>query len=630
MKIGVAGVGYVGGAVGTFFIDKGEEVFLYDKYKNGMQNIDVLLDCDIVFLCLPTLVYENGTYDLEPLYDVSHFLCEAEYEGLVVIKSTVMPGTCRELSNTFNLRVVHNPEFLTARRALADFYNPTQIVIGGWSQDSKQLAALYRKHFFGTGSAVTTDITLEEAEMMKVACNAFYAVKVQFFNELFAICKKEHAKYENVKDMMLANGWINPMHTDVPGQDGKLSYGGACVIPNTNILSANSITKASDLKSGDTIYDGYNYVKVTKVGMRKVDSVVSITSRGRNICGSKDHIHMVYDKDNKRLKEKLLSDIKNDDWVYLPKPHFAGHNKVYLGEKPRLKGVKFWKESQKITNDIARLFGLYVAEGYSNIYSYQTKNRVKKDYTVCWTFGPNEEYLADEIIRILDSIGIKAKKKFKISPNATFGESRTWQVRKRSLWLYTLITNAGLGNNAHNKNVKFYSNDLAKSFISGWLDGDGSFYLKTNTISGFSRSKELISKIDLMLLSLGIEGSIQKDGQEINISKRNDVKEILSWSNHPKFNVSPKYKTKYIWSSPNSRKYKDGWITKVKYINEINESQDVISIETESGYYITNNMLTHNCFPKDTKALLSLMKEKDSIHGILEACVNERDSMRDD
>ena len=35
---------------------------------------------------------------------------------------------------------------------------------------------------------------------------------------------------------MLKNGWINKMHTDVPGTDGKLGYGGACFPKDTQAL----------------------------------------------------------------------------------------------------------------------------------------------------------------------------------------------------------------------------------------------------------------------------------------------------------------------------------------------------------------------------------------------------------
>jgi UDP-glucose 6-dehydrogenase len=80
---------------------------------------------------------------------------------------------------------------------------------------------------------------------MKIFCNSFYAVKIQFFNELYLVCQKNGANYKKVVDMMLKNGWINPMHTDVPGPDGQLSYGGLCFPKDTNAL--NEFMKRNDI-----------------------------------------------------------------------------------------------------------------------------------------------------------------------------------------------------------------------------------------------------------------------------------------------------------------------------------------------------------------------------------------------
>ena len=71
---------------------------------------------------------------------------------------------------------------------------------------------------------------------MKLFCNNFYAIKVQFFNELYLLCQKINCDFETVKNLMLKNNWINPMHTIVPGTDGKLGYGGACFPKDTLAL----------------------------------------------------------------------------------------------------------------------------------------------------------------------------------------------------------------------------------------------------------------------------------------------------------------------------------------------------------------------------------------------------------
>jgi len=78
----------------------------------------------------------------------------------------------------------------------------------------------------------------DESESMKIFCNTFYAVKIQFFTELYILCKKLGFSFETIKKLMLKNDWINPMHTNVPGSDGMVSYGGYCFPKDTNALLA--------------------------------------------------------------------------------------------------------------------------------------------------------------------------------------------------------------------------------------------------------------------------------------------------------------------------------------------------------------------------------------------------------
>ena len=59
-----------------------------------------------------------------------------------------------------------------------------------------------------------------------------------FFNELYLLCQKLGISYNNVSSTMLKNGWINPMHTIVPGTDGKLGFGGMCFPKDTAALLA--------------------------------------------------------------------------------------------------------------------------------------------------------------------------------------------------------------------------------------------------------------------------------------------------------------------------------------------------------------------------------------------------------
>lgn len=234
VKIGVVGVGCVGEAIYRSLCEKIDTVAAYDKYK-GIGTIEDILTTDIALLCLPT-PYSNelGAYDLNPIQDVCKQLSDNNYQGLVVVKSTVEPTTCEKLASMYNLAICHNPEFLSAKTAYEDFHHQTHIVLG-YTNDSKSLVPLidfYTEHY----PAKITILKSKESEAMKIFCNTFYAIKIQAFNELYLLCKHFNMDYDSVKTAMLGNGWIHPMHTTVPGHDGQLSYGGMCFPKDTNAL----------------------------------------------------------------------------------------------------------------------------------------------------------------------------------------------------------------------------------------------------------------------------------------------------------------------------------------------------------------------------------------------------------
>ena len=233
--ISVIGLGFVGGSMVKSFKIKGFNVKGYDKFKES-DSFEECLNSEIMFLALPTIFNsETNTYDKEPMHETCEKLVENNYNGLVVIKSTVEPETTKIFSEKYNLKFIHNPEFLTAATAFEDFHNQKHIVLGkGPNVDNiDNLIDFYKK---GYPDAEFSICTSTESESMKSFVNCFYAAKVQFFNELYLLCNSMGCNYNVIRDLMLKNKWINPMHTDVPGPDGKLSYGGYCFPKDTNAL----------------------------------------------------------------------------------------------------------------------------------------------------------------------------------------------------------------------------------------------------------------------------------------------------------------------------------------------------------------------------------------------------------
>ena len=248
-NIGVIGLGVVGSAILNILKDKDIHIIGYDKYKDGgIGCIDDCISTDILFLCLPTpYCSDRNDYNLDPINDVLFNLSNLNYTGSILIKSTVNPGTCDYFSIKYsNLNIIHNPEFLTARNASKDFENQKQIVLGKTKSCSnvhyERVNEFYKNIW---PESIISLCKSGESETMKLGCNTFYAVKIQYLTELYLLCKKCNLDFEVVKKMMLLNEGMGPNYTNVPGHDGTISYSGMCFPKDTNALC--SFMKSNDL-----------------------------------------------------------------------------------------------------------------------------------------------------------------------------------------------------------------------------------------------------------------------------------------------------------------------------------------------------------------------------------------------
>jgi nucleotide sugar dehydrogenase len=249
--IGIIGIGVLGTAILETFttivpVDYEDNntliVKCYDKYKNIGNSITELLDCNMIFLCLPTeFDKEKKEFDKLEIYKVCKELNDLSYDGVVILKSTIEPKTTTKLSTLYsNLNIVHNPEFLSAKTATEDFMNQSHIVIGIITADWKPKIVDYLKSFFSHyfPNASISICLSDESESMKLCCNSFYATKIQFFTEIKLLCDSLSIDFDEVVNLMLANKWINPMHTMVPGHDGNISFGGKCLPKDISALNS--------------------------------------------------------------------------------------------------------------------------------------------------------------------------------------------------------------------------------------------------------------------------------------------------------------------------------------------------------------------------------------------------------
>jgi UDPglucose 6-dehydrogenase len=267
MRIAMIGAGYVGLVSGACFSEFGVSVTCVDKdadkiarlqrcevpiYEPGLDQLVAVnkaagrlafttdlraaLDgADAVFIAVGTPSRRgDGHADLTYVFAAADEIAEALAERpgnrtVVVTKSTVPVGTGRQLASILAKRlpagafdVASNPEFLREGSAIQDFMRPDRVVIGTDSEHARTvLRALYRPLYLLETPVVFT--TIETAELIKYAANAFLATKITFINQVADLCEAVGADVQDVARGIGLDGRIGRkfLHAG-PG------FGGSC------------------------------------------------------------------------------------------------------------------------------------------------------------------------------------------------------------------------------------------------------------------------------------------------------------------------------------------------------------------------------------------------------------------
>jgi UDPglucose 6-dehydrogenase len=185
----------------------------------------------IVIVCVSTPTTELGGANLQYLSSAVDSLIEVVSPGAIVaVKSTVPIGSCEDLSDKLESRgigIASNPEFLSEGRAMADFLNPSRIVVGANSKDvADSVMVLYRSII-----APRLICDLVTAESIKYASNAFLALKLSFVNELASLSERTGADTTQVLHGMSLDGRIGDKFLK-PGP----GWGGSCFPKDTREL----------------------------------------------------------------------------------------------------------------------------------------------------------------------------------------------------------------------------------------------------------------------------------------------------------------------------------------------------------------------------------------------------------
>ena len=273
MHVAVIGSGYVGLVTGACFAEFGVDVTCVDVdaakvdrlsrgenviYEPGLDQLlkknlqagrlrfttDIKEASEralVIFLAVGTPPKVDGSADLTFVEEATRSIAEhMDSYKVVATKSTVPVGTGKRLTTIIRehqkkpvgFSVVSNPEFLREGAAINDFMRPDRVVIGGGDQEAIAIMRdLYRPLYLIETPFVITSV--EGAELIKYAANAFLAIKISFINEIANLCERVGCDVHEVAraigmDRRIGGKFLHPG----PG------FGGSCFPKDTQALSA--------------------------------------------------------------------------------------------------------------------------------------------------------------------------------------------------------------------------------------------------------------------------------------------------------------------------------------------------------------------------------------------------------
>ncbi len=286
MRVVMIGSGYVGLVSGACFAEFGVDVTCVDKdadkiaqlnagvmpiFEPGLEALvdqntkagrlvfttdlgPAVAQADIVFIAVGTPSRRgDGHADLSFIYEATAEIAGAlSGHTVIVTKSTVPVGTGREVARIIadqngaaDFDVASNPEFLREGAAISDFMRPDRVVVGTESERAREvLGRLYRPLYLLETPILYT--SLETAELIKYATNAFLATKITFINQMADLCEALGADVHDVARGMGLDGRIGAKFLH-PGP----GYGGSCFPKDTRAL----VTTARDAEVPVTIVE---------------------------------------------------------------------------------------------------------------------------------------------------------------------------------------------------------------------------------------------------------------------------------------------------------------------------------------------------------------------------------------
>jgi UDPglucose 6-dehydrogenase len=317
MHIAVIGSGYVGLVTGACFAEFGVDVICVDVaadkierlthgdsplYEPGLEQLikknlqagrlsfttdiaSAIRQSLVVFIAVGTPPRDDGSADLSFVESAARSIAEhMDSYKVIATKSTVPVGTGKQLMSVISghqqtaveFSVISNPEFLREGAAIGDFMRPDRVVIGGSDPEAIAIMRdLYRPLYLIETPFVIT--SLEGAELIKYAANAFLATKISFINEIANLCERVGC---DVHDVARAIG----MDRRIGGKflHAGPGFGGSCFPKDTSALSVIARQYSSPTRIVDTVIEVNRLQRLSMIP--KIEKLVGGELAGKHVA----------------------------------------------------------------------------------------------------------------------------------------------------------------------------------------------------------------------------------------------------------------------------------------------------------------------------------------------------------
>jgi UDP-N-acetyl-D-mannosaminuronate dehydrogenase len=230
-KVGILGFGEVGQAIAKFY----EKPFIKDLNRNdGLEN------CEVLNICIP--------YKDESFIDIVSKEINISNAPLVIIHSTLAPGTTKKISEKTKATVVHSP----IRGVHPYLFEGIQTFVKYIGVENEQAGKEAQDHLNSLGIKTRVVVPAITSELAKLLDTTYYGLCIAWHGEMKKICDKEGVNLETIIDYNKTynEGYMKLGKTNVvrPILDyPKDKIGGHCVIPNAKILKQHYQSEALNL-----------------------------------------------------------------------------------------------------------------------------------------------------------------------------------------------------------------------------------------------------------------------------------------------------------------------------------------------------------------------------------------------